>query len=58
MKIHWSSSIGCLKSLENLLPAKPILWWRKVPAQETKNSDSAKDNACLINKTTQVISKI
>ena len=43
------TSIGCLKSLENLLSAKPILRWRKVPAQETKDSDGAKDDACLNN---------
>lgn len=44
-----SNSIRCLKSLENLLSTKPILWWREVPAQETKDSDSAKDDACLSN---------
>ena len=44
------NSIGCFKSLENLLSAKPILRWCEVPAQETKDSDSAKDDACLGNK--------
>ena len=45
-----SNSIGCLKSLENLLSAKPILGWREVPTWEAKDSDSAKDDACLNNK--------
>ena len=36
-------------SLENLLSAKPILRWREIPAQETKDGDSAKDDACLSN---------
>ena len=49
MKMYWSNSIGCLMSLENLLSAKPILRWREIPAQETKDGDSAKDDACLSN---------
>ena len=58
MKMHWSNSIRCLKSLENLLSAKPILRWREVPAQETKYSDNAKDDACLKNTSDeQVINK-
>ena len=46
--MHWPNPIRCLKSLENLLSAKPILRRREVPAQETKDSDGANDT-CLSN---------
>ena len=46
--------IDFFKTLENKFSAKPLLSWRKVPTQETKDCNRAEDDTRLGKKNEQV----